>query len=175
MKKLFLFFLFILLTGCQLKKKNKFILHHYNSKKNVLCTVAACGIECRQCVLAALYSLQKIKRIKHIDCACPKQQYEKALFECYIEKDKEKSLPISEIVQAFERENFILKSMEGEFCGLLDDKKMTFTPMLFDKSFAVTGSSECLVSLQNRENKKQVFLSGKLAFDENKFYLVQSP
>lgn len=146
-------------------------MHRPDPRKTTLCIVSASGVECRQCVLAALFSLKKIKKIKHVDCVCPKQQYEKASFECYVEKDREKSLPIKEIQQAFEQENFTLKSIEGEFYGAFDYKKLTFTPILFDNSFDIVDSSERLVLLQNREKKKQILLSGKLDFDENKFYI----
>jgi len=169
--------LVFLLAGCRpWRKPNTQLYQRPKIKHAKLYILHVEGIECKQCVLSALYALKIIKQIKHVDCLCPKKQYEHARFECFIKKSKRDSLPIEIIRTNLAKEDFQLESIEGEFSGTLviDDNKLQFVIQDLPR-LNLIGSDEILSKFKERiKNKKSIpiQLYGKIDFDEKRIYIT---
>ena len=161
-----------LLIGCKIKRKNKTIFRPFKKKNNELYIAKIEGVECRQCAIAALKRLKKIDQLDYVECVCPRGQYEKASFECYIKKNKERSLPLKEIQQALKLDDFEMKTIEGTLEGTFTKDKKHFVPVLFDSAFLIKYSPYHLFPEEDHNIKKKTHtLAGILNFEEKTFYV----
>ena len=172
MRRFSVFLLCFLLIGCNVKRKNETVFRRFKKKNNEFFVMQINGVECRQCVIVALKRLKEVEQIDHIDCVCPRGQYEKASFECYIKKNKEKSLPLKEMHQLLGRDDFEMTSLGGVFEGIVTEDKQYFVPILFELPFLIKYSPYHLFSDEEKNNQKKTkTLSGTLNFDEKLFYI----
>jgi hypothetical protein len=172
LRRVSVFWLCFLLIGCRVKRKNETVFRRFKKKNNEFFVMQINGVECRQCAIAALKRLKAVTQIDHVDCVCPRGHYEKASFECYIKKNKEKSLPLTEMHHSLGRDDFEIKSLGGVFEGIVTEDQQHFIPILFDIPFLIKYSPYHLFpdEEKNKQKKTKTF-SGALNFDENVFYV----
>lgn len=172
-------FLVLLLPACTVRrrrmKKEPIRRTYIDNKKMYTLTVE--GVECKQCALSVLYHLTHIKGIKHAECICPKQDFEQASFECFIDSEKQ-GLPLKTIVGLLRQDDFELSTIIGQFKGDLfyKDTTLMFKPIQFDRSFIVGGNLSRMERLKKKiegNERKVVILKSCLDFEGSKVVLVE--
>lgn len=179
--------LFFLLSACSRKifhKKNRQQLSQVVIKKKIdtqnlkqslnIYELDIVGIECKQCIRNILQKLHDSNLLRYAECRCPKDDYVNAKIICYIEK-KQKSLPIQSIKKIIENDDFVLKSITGDFVGVItqENNKLFFTAseyqvpltLIFDRTDLALAST---IKPMNNAN-----LYGVLALDKKQITVLQ--
>ncbi len=137
-------------------------------------TFTVLGVECKQCVLSVLKTLESVKGLKHVACHCSNKKYEQAYYTCAVSAHA--PLAIDVIARKLERDDFSLSSIGGSFDGALsfdNNHKVVFIPDSSAVSYRVQASEHILAEVCERANiKPRVRLSGILKKDTKTFVIT---
>lgn len=112
--------LFLLsLTSCVAPKKNK--KHHtLIAEKRFDYTMRVEGVECRRCASNVLHMLQYVAGLHDVNCLCPKDRFEQAVFTFWAGAQK---FSVADLMEKLVHEDFKLQAIRGTFDGhLISDK-----------------------------------------------------